>query len=128
MSILQSAVAGALATIRAVSGVSVSIQRGTQTSQLVQAGVGHTEYEVEQQSGPLSTGFFETWKSRDYLIAAADYNFGGAPVTPQSGDKICEQIAGVWKTYTVMAPKGKQVFEYSDRHRTSLRVHTKETA
>lgn len=122
MSLLSQALAGALASVRAVAGVPITVARGNTTSSTITAGVGATEYEIED-SGVI----VETWTSRDYLIAKADYKPTGTPSNPAKGDVISDTVNGVAKKFTVLAPQGKPVFEYSDPNQTQLRVHTKET-
>ncbi|MDE2100058.1 MAG: hypothetical protein KGL39_22580 [Patescibacteria group bacterium] len=122
MSLLAQAFAGGLASLRSVAGVPITVTRGANTSATITAGVGSTEYEIED-SGVV----VETWTSRDYLIAKTDYAPTGTPSNPAKGDIIADTVNGVSKRFTVLAPQGKPVFEYSDPNQTQLRVHTKET-
>jgi 3-polyprenyl-4-hydroxybenzoate decarboxylase len=123
MSILQTAIASALGTIRTLAGVPVTISDGTHSTPNVNAAVGKTEYTAEQDNQVV-----ETFTSRDYLIARADYKLNGVAVLPAKGHTITEIVNGVSKTFTALAPQGELVFEFSDVGQTQLRIHTKETA
>ena len=122
MSLIQSALAVALSAVRAAAGDTVTVTRGANVSQPVQAGIGVTKFEVEHEGG-----VFETWVAGDYLIARSDYAAAGQTILPAAGfDVISDTVNGVAKAFLVCAPKGMQVFEFSDPGQTSLRVHTKE--
>ena len=122
MSLLNQAIAGGLGTIRKIAGVTVTVTRGAQSSNPLNAGIGSTTYELDD-----GESIVETWTARDYLIAVADYQIPfGTPTLPQQGDVIAETVNGVAKTFAVLVPEGKQAFEFSDVGQTQLRVHTKE--
>ena len=123
MSAFSTAITAGLATVRQITGMTVTISSAGQTGAPITAGVGSTEYEIDDGGAVI-----ETWTSRDYLILATDYAPAGAPALPQKGDIISETIAGAVRQFAVLAPQGKPVFEFSDRNRGALRVHTKEVA
>lgn len=118
---MQGPLALGLSIGRKMSSVSVTLARGTQTGGPIMAGVATRSYEVQSEGG-----FFETWISRDYLIARTDYSLAGQQVSPAAGDVISRTVDGIAKTYLVCAPKGMQVFEFRDPEETEIRVHTKE--
>jgi hypothetical protein len=122
-SVLQSTIAAALGTIRKLSGVPVVYSDGVFTANIAAAGVGLTEYQLDD-GGEI----VETWTARDYLIATSDIVLNGVPTLPKKGHTIVETINGVPVTHTVLAPAGKQVYSFSDSGETQLRVHTQETA
>lgn len=123
-SAFDTAIAGGLASIRQMLQRSIVYSDGQHPPvTILVAGAADTEYEIDDGSGIV-----ETWISRDYLVAVADLVINGAPAVPVKGHTITETINGLPKVFTVLAPSGKQVFEYSDRGQTSFRIHTKETA
>jgi len=100
----------------------VVYQRGTDSKE-VQATIGKTEFEQADDSGLI-----HRTESRDFLIRAADLEFGSGPVLPRAGDQVRETVDGVGGTvfvYEVNAPGGQPPFRFSDPYRKSLRIHTK---
>ncbi len=96
----------------------VTFARGA-SSVTVQAVRGQRNWERSQPSGGVSIGD----RSEDWIILAADLVISSVVVTPQRGDTITAN--GV--TYRVM-PFGAadQLWQYHDRDRLYLRIHTKE--
>jgi hypothetical protein len=126
MSLFDTAISGALGTIRQICGNPVAYLQGGTTpidQPSIRAGIAATEWELDDGGTVV-----ETWTSRDYLIAASDLTVGGKLITPAKGDQINETINSIPRTFEVMAPQGKPVFSFSDRGMTQLRVHTKEVA
>src|SRR6185295_7740130 len=124
MSVFENAIAGALASIRQVAGTTVQYSDGVHPPiTLVDVGVGETVYELDDGNSVV-----ETWTSRDYLVNAADLALADVPFLPATGHTITEVINGISKTFTLLAPPGKQVFEYSNRSQTAYRIHTQQTA
>jgi hypothetical protein len=120
----DTAIAAGLASIRQVTQRSIVYSDGVHSPVTISlAGAADTEYELDD-----GTGIIETWTSRDYLIAVADLVINGVPTLPAKGHTITEVINGLSKVFTVLAPPGKQVYEFSDRGQTAFRVHTQETA
>lgn len=63
---------------------------------------------------------------RDYLVLAADLDFGPSPTTPEGGDRITEDAGGELTVYEVMTPNPLEPpWRWSGRGRSSLRIHTK---
>ena len=70
-------------------------------------------------------GVLEQVVSRDYLVSADDLVLGGAPVTPDRGDMIVEEVNGLRHTHEVLAPSGKPHWRWSDAYHRTYRIHTK---
>lgn len=119
----DNAAAGALASLRQATQRSIVYSDGVHQVTIPLAGVAETTYELDDGERVV-----ETWTSRDYLVAVSDLVLNGVPTQPAKGHSITEVINGNSKVFTVLAPTGKQVFEYSDRGQTAFRIHTKETA
>ena len=94
---------------------SVTYRRGA-TEAAVNATYGRTEYEVEDDYG-IRVGASVT----DFLILAADFTptFG----EPEAGD----QIVADGTIFEVMSLGSQGHWQWSDPHRQTLRIHTKET-
>ena len=87
--------------------------RRDQESHEVNATFGRTEYEVEDEYG-LRVGAQVT----DFLISAEVFPFD----EPEAGDQIVAD--GV--VFEVMNLAGKGHWRWSDPHRQTMRIHTKE--
>jgi len=89
---------------------------GEATEAVINATFGRTQYEVDDEHG-LRVGAEVT----DFLVAAADFapTFGH----PQAGDQIVTDGA----VYEVMSLTGQGHWRWSDPHRTTMRIHTKQT-
>ena len=90
----------------------VTYRRGDESHE-VTAGVGRTEYEVEDEYG-LRVGAEVT----DFLVPADAFPFE----EPEAGDEIVAD--GV--IYEVMDLAGQGHWRWSDPYRTTMRIHTKE--
>ena len=92
----------------------VSYRRG-ETEAVLNTTFGRTEYEVEDDYG-LRVGAEVT----DFLVSADDFTptFG----EPEAGDQIVAD--GV--VFEVMSLAGQGHWRWSDPHRTTMRIHTKE--
>ena len=93
----------------------VTYRRGASEADLA-ATFGRTRYEVEDEYG-VRVGAEVT----DFLVAAAD--FAPAFGEPEAGDEITAN--GV--VFEVMALSGQGHWRWSDPHRTTLRIHAKQT-
>jgi len=78
----------------------------------VQAVFGRTDYEVQDESGLRVGGFV-----CDFLIAAADLLWD-----PEVGDLI----AAGGRKYEVLDFGSEGCWRWSDPHRTTMRIHTKD--
>lgn len=111
--------AGQLKTHAAVDVVYV---RGND-SVLVKATIGKTDFEVDDGSGVILRV-----QSRDFLIQAADLQFGGGAVLPVAGDRIRETQGSQTFVYEVTAPGAEPHYRFSDPFRNLLRIHSKHVA
>ena len=100
----------------------VTYCRGEESAE-VAATVGKTEFDIDDGYGAV-----ERFVSRDFLIAGAALVLGGEAVEPRPGDKIEETAGGVVHVHEVLAPGKEPCWRWSDPYRTTLRIHTKETA
>lgn len=92
----------------------ITYSRGA-VSLTLYATIGNTAFDSEQADGSMIR-----YESRDYVIEAAKL----VPLLglPQDGDLIHDGD----HTYELLSLNGAQPFRYSDRHRTIIRVHTKQ--
>ena len=99
----------------------VTLSRSGETDATLSATIGSSEFETDDERG-----FLTKVESRDYIVDAADYDFGAGPVEPARGDQFRETVGSAVQVYEVL-PFGaeRQLFRYSDAARTRLRVHTK---
>ena len=109
-----------MAKLKSKAGTTVSLKRASAVTSGVTATVGSSTH---QQIDELGGVVF--WESRDYLIDAADYAFGGQTSEPKRGDRITETQDGVTHTYEVMGESGSVAWRWSDSFRTKYRIHTK---
>lgn len=97
----------------------VEYQRGGAAIE-VAATIGRTEFEQADEAGLI-----HRVESRDFLIRAADLDFGAGPVRPRAGDRIRETHGETTLVYEVNAPGGQPPWRSSDPYRRTLRIHTK---
>ncbi len=95
---------------------SVTYSRGGD-SVVVDATIGRTEFEVLD-----SVGMMRREIRRDFLIQAADLDFGSGVILPESGDIVTD--AG--RDYEVCPTGPEPAWRWSDAYRKVLRIHTKE--
>jgi len=96
----------------------VTYQRKAGGSITVNACLGSSQFEAEN-----SQGLIERYESRDFLVKASELVMDGETFLPQHGDRIVDGQAGM--TYEVLEAGG-ECWRYSDPHRISLRIHTKQ--
>ena len=101
---------------RASASQTVTYSRGS-ASVSIAAAIGNSAFTLDNGNVVLNI------ESRDYLFAAADLVLDGNTVTPLPGDRITESDGQV---YEVLPIAGEPAWRYSDRYRTSLRVHTRQ--
>lgn len=79
---------------------------------------------------PTDFVFVGLLRVRDFLIEASAYGFGAGAVEPEPGDYVRETLAdGSVEVFEVMSPGGREpAWRWSDRGRTTYRVHTKRVA
>jgi len=98
----------------------ITYKRGEQSVE-VAAAVGSTVWQVQGDDGLM-----REFEGRDFLIRAADLDFGSGPVEPAAGDRIEVNDGGTVRTYEVAAPGDEPPWRWSDRYHKVLRVHTKQ--
>lgn len=114
MDLLQTGASWLAGQLKAAAGSTVTYRRNGEEVALT-ATIGRSTFESANQSGVI-----ENWESRDYLIPAADLQFG----EPQRGDVLVEEIGGDVFEFEVSAPRGVPVHHY-DAFRQIVRIHTK---
>lgn len=62
---------------------------------------------------------------RDFVFAAADYDFGFGPTEPVEGDVICDASSGENIEYDITKITGEDGAGWADRYGVSWRVHTR---
>jgi len=115
----DSAVAGMARAVQGSRGVPVTYHRGGDALPLT-AVPAEDRYLADDGHGLLQQQFV-----RDYLLLAADLDFGAGPTEPQRGDLIKETIGGAVKVYEVVALGGEPHWRYCDSGHTVMRIHTK---
>ena len=88
---------------------------------IVQATIGKTSYEVEDDYGLRVQG-----EVIDFLIRADDLVLAGAKTEPQEGDQIRISRADKVEVFEVMNLAGQGHFRYSDSFGKTLRIHTRQ--
>lgn len=110
-----------LSTIRkAYAGTAVTYYRGA-LSVGVTATLGHTTHR-------WSMGAQGTVRevSKDYMIDVADLVLSGSEIVPAAGDRVIEVSGGVTYTHEVMSFGPDPAWRWTDAHRRTWRIHTKE--
>ncbi len=105
---------------RAHASLTVTYSRGENSVEL-SAAIGNTPFELDDGHGVITR-----IESRDFLITAWDLVLDGSETVPQAGDKIRETVGSQGIVYEAMAPGDEPPYRYSDSHRHSLRIHTKQ--
>jgi hypothetical protein len=121
-SVFANAAASLAASLQSAAGISVICRRGSEAVEIDEAVPGQSTFEVQ-----TATGFIEEVRTRDFLIHASRYRFGGRQREPERGDRIDDRSTGALLVFEVMSPSpSDQPFRYCDPGRTILRVHTKQ--
>jgi len=116
MTLLSDALAAHVTTLNNAAGETITYKRGTSTVSLT-AVVGQSQFEDVSPSGevrPLS-------KTVDWLVKPASLELGGSVTVPQRGDQISRSDGS---TYDVLPGTEGTAWQYSDGHKTLLRIHT----
>lgn len=101
-----------------VFGVSVSLQREGSSAATITAEPVMFDHEREEfDAGPTK------YRSRHYLIAAADYTVSGTAVDPVRSDKITETINGASCVFEIHPWGDRPEFEWANPTGTMLLVH-----
>lgn len=101
---------------KAFNSETVTYRRGSQSIPVL-ATIAATEYEQMGIDGVTVGG-----EIVDFLIAAADLDFGSGSVFPEYGDEIV--VAGRGTFRALQTPDGG-VYRFSDPFGNTLRIHTK---
>ena len=115
MSIVAQAVAGAFASLQAVSGEAVTYCAGSDEVSLV-AVPGRSGFQQANDSGITEI------QSQDWLILAAELKRNDQPFLPRRGHLIKDQSGRYWKA---LSDGNEPPFRFNDQFRIVLRVHTK---
>jgi hypothetical protein len=116
MSRFDTLLAASQTALRSFAGQTVLLSRGAQTGSAL-AVQTRRPYEAQEESGLVTVVL-----SEDFLVAAADYQIGGAAVEPAVGDRI-EIVSG--DVFEVVPLAGGYHFDWRDAAKTEMRVHTK---
>ncbi len=111
---LQNAIRAGLGAIKASHGVTVTIGRGNDTTEVTAI---PAEGQIEIESGD---GFRARRRVVDYLIDAEDYDFGDGPVEPEAGDTIED---GEQMFECCQPSEGVPAWDWSDRRWVRYRIH-----
>lgn len=117
---VEIAQAAARRSQKTLAGVVVTIKRGEDESQEITAVVGTTRTETAVSDSVMVVG-----RERDYLIDAADYDFGNGPVEPQEHDEIREPDGSQIYCFKVLPIGLEAAWKWSDQFRKVYRLHTK---
>ena len=85
------------------------------------ATVDSTAFEIDNGYGVV-----EQVVSRDFLLTRSDLVLGGVVVQPKPGDQITETTVAGTFVYESMSPGKEPCWRWSDPHRNTVRVHTKQ--
>jgi len=100
-------------------GSAVVVHRGGLTAS-VTAIAEEEDNEVHDDQGMLTIV-----RSRNYVIAASEYRFGGQVVEPRSSDRFVETVNGESRTYEAMPIGSLPAFQDSDGDGVRWLVRTK---
>lgn len=120
---VASLIANTVKTARAAVGSLVTYHADGESVQLT-AALGWSPFEITDELGRITT-----WRSRDFIILAAELVIGGQAIEPQRGHYILFTVGGQVERYTVQHPDPKQApWRYMDPTNTAFRIHTTRTA
>jgi len=100
-------------------GDTVTLSRGSETASVT------AELVMRDVQARDRSGFVTTVQTTDFLIAAADYDFGDGAVEPRRGDRIEITIADVAHTFEAKPQGDRPEAEWADASATQWLVHTK---
>lgn len=120
---IASLITSAVKTARNTVGSAVTYHSESGSVELT-AALGWSPFEITDELGRVST-----WRSRDFVLLAAELVIGGQTIEPQRGHYILLAAGSRVERYTVQHPDPKQPpWRYMDPTNTALRVHTARTA
>jgi hypothetical protein len=119
-SVFQEMISSGQRLISKSAGVSVIYSDGMNWVRLI-AVPGKTDFQLSDDFGAISQ-----FRSRDYLVEAADLILNEVVIEPQRGHTITEQIGDEIHTYEVSRPDGdEQPWRWSTTDHKRIRIHTK---
>ncbi len=120
MNAFDTALAAGMYSVRQIKGNSITYLRGDASTATIQAGLGESQFELENSDGTI-----ETFTTRDYFILATDLKTASGEIwIPKKGDTVSETVNGVPMTFEVVAPGNEPVYlTFADNN--EYRVHTK---
>lgn len=119
MSQLERAIAAGLRDVASVAGKTVTLRNGAGQAIELKAVIGSSTFDEEQEDGTVLQV-----ESRDFIVAAADLDWGAGPVKPERDWEIDELIAGTIERFLVNPAPGVRHFERHDPYGYRLRLHT----
>jgi hypothetical protein len=120
---LSAGIAHLATRIKEAASIIVICRRGNATIADLKATVGTSLLKITTPQGAVKI----VRTDRDFIFAAADYDFGAGVVEPARSDTFDELWPdGVTRRYQVVSPGGDEPsWRYSDRYRIMVRAHTK---
>jgi hypothetical protein len=101
-------------------GEEVTIARGAASTPGVTAQCTLRQYEASDRFGATTT-----IQSADFVADRTDYDFGGGPVEPRTGDRITRIIGGATVIFEVMPIGDGRPAEWADEAGDQWLIHTK---
>ena len=102
------------------AGHEVTYTRGSDSITILATVGTSTHQTIDGKNGSLIK-----IKSRDFIVTAADLDFGSGPFKPERDDEITETIDGVEYRFRVMPFGQDPCYRFSDNHGVRFRIHTK---
>jgi hypothetical protein len=85
------------------------------------ATIGETRYWEDPGDGHV-----RLVRARDFIVDAADLNFGGAPIVPEPDDRIMEtHDDATMRTYVVAPYNDEPCWRWADGYHRVRRIHSK---
>lgn len=106
--------------LKAYASQTVTYARGYDSVD-VQATFGNKLLKLDDGFG----GIRMEWTDIDFLIPAADLDFGDGMLTPTRGDLVHVTIGSQVQTFEVLPIGNEPAWRWSDPHQSMYRIHTK---
>lgn len=116
MNLVAQAVAGAFATLKALSGEEVTYRSGDGGDIPLTAVPGRSAAQQQTEDGIVEH------QSQDWLVLVTDLAVGDTTYLPARGDTITDAAGRQWKA---LADGTDTPWRFNDQFRVVLRVHTK---
>lgn len=108
-----------MGSIRQLTGVSIAYEARHGRRARVQATVGRTEHESEDDAGQRVVH-----RTVDFLVTAAELKDEEGAIVPTAGDRILSDHEELGAIYEVVGPAGGDGYDTSDPYGDQLRIHT----